>query len=179
MPIIKPNNLAVKSALGKPRGVYTVEGHVGLYLHARGDGSGSWVLRYRVGGKQREHTLHNDAKHAAFSDIADAKDTWRTAAKVDGRDLKAEREAEADAQRIADAANALTYVAAYVAWLDRSREKPLRPRTREEYERVHKLHIKPAFGAVPVSKLAKSTIRDHFEATGKEPAREAFNRSRR
>jgi integrase len=167
MPTLKSNALAIKSALAKSKGTHTLEGHPGLYLQTRGDGNGSWVLRYRVNGKQREHTLHNDARNADIAAILNAKDAWRTAAKVESRDFKAEREAVTEAKRIADAADAMTYDKAYATWLDRPREKPLRPRSREEYERVHKLHIQPTFGDVPIAELAKQTIRDHFEATAK------------
>ena len=39
---------------------------------------------------------HFDARNADFEKIIDAKDTWRLAAQVDGRDLKSEREAKAE-----------------------------------------------------------------------------------
>ena len=67
MPQIKPNARVIASAVAGPRMAYTIEGHPGLGLAVRGDGTGSWTLRYRVGGKQREHTLTNDAKNAVVS----------------------------------------------------------------------------------------------------------------
>ena len=93
MPTLKPNTEVIKQALKGPRTRYTVAKHPGLYLYARGDGNGSWMLRYRAAGKRLWHALHNDAKNATLSQVIDEKDAWQSKAKLQGIDPKAQREA--------------------------------------------------------------------------------------
>lgn len=95
--MVGASQLAVKSKLEPEHGrrAYKLDGHQGLTLHARGDGSGSWMLRYRVLGKQREHVLHNDARKAVLADVIDAKDKWLARVKLEGIDPKSDLEAKA------------------------------------------------------------------------------------
>ena len=170
MPQLKANALVIKSAAKGPRETYTVEGHPGLYLQARGDGNGSWVIRYRVDGKQREHTLHSDARNADFDKIKDAKDEWRLAARVDGRDLKAEKLADTAAKVIEVAAATRTFESSFEAWMSHTgkrRKRALSPRTDEEYRRIYKLHIHERIGSTPLAKLTKAEIAAAVEAVGK------------
>ena len=114
MTALKANILAIKAALKKGKASYRIDGHEGLYLEVRDDGNGSWLLRYRVAGKQREKVLHNDARNADFDSIKNAKDELRTAAKVHGRDLVAERET-----KIEEEANRATFGSLFADWLER------------------------------------------------------------
>ena len=164
MPTLKANALVIKAALKKPRETYTIEGHTGLYLDARGDGSGSWVLRYRVDGKQREKTLHNDAKHADFETITNAKDEWRTAAKVHGRDLQAERDAEAKARAAAERATKSLLSTVIDAWIAKPRDKNLRPRTVQLYRWIFDTYVVPEFGERPIAEITKAELQAHFSA---------------
>jgi integrase len=167
MPHLKANALIIKAAAKGPRGTFTIEGHPGLYLQARGDGNGSWVIRYRVEGKQKEHTLHNDARNADFDKIKDAKDEWRLAARVQNRDLKAEQIAEAEAKRLTDEAASRTFGSVFEVWLahtGKRRKRALSARTEEEYRRIYKLHIHERLGTKPLAKLTKSEIATAVEA---------------
>ena len=114
MTALKPNALTIKSALRKGKASYRIEGHEGLYLQFRSDDNGSSVLRYRVGGYQREKVLHNDAKNTDFQAITNAKDEWRTVAKVHGRNLQAKRDAEIEA-----ASKRTTFRTLFTEWLER------------------------------------------------------------
>jgi integrase len=111
------NQLAVKAKLEPERGraVYKLEGHQGLTLHARGDGTGSWMLRYRILGKQREHVLHNDARKAILAEVIDAKDRWLARVKLEGVDPKADLEAKVREQ----AAVTDTFGLLFDDWLER------------------------------------------------------------
>ena len=168
MPSIKPNTRVIEKTLGSPRGSYAVAGHKGLILRTRGDGNGSWTLRYRIGGKQREHTLHNDARNALLAEVLTAKDRWLAQVNLDGIDPKAEREAAIEAATVVSTEDARTYNAAFAAWLDRPREKTLRAASLADYLGVHRCHIEPAFGQVPIKQIGKATLREHFEAAARE-----------
>jgi hypothetical protein len=91
-----------------------VDGHNGLALHTRGDGNGSWLVRYRVHGKRQWHTLHNDARRAVFADVVAAKDKWLAAIKLVGVDPKLEMER----QRAAAITRQRTVAVCFEAWLD-------------------------------------------------------------
>lgn len=170
MPKLKANALVIKSAAKGPRATYTIDGHPGLYLQARGDGNASWVMRYRVSGKQREHTLHSDARNADFDKIIDAKDTWRLAAQVDQRDLKAEREAEEAAKAAEAIAATRTFATCFEAWVTHTgkrRQRELSPRTEEEYRRIYRLHIEKRLGAKPISDITKADVAACLDAAKK------------
>ena len=56
---LKPNSEVIKSALKGPRCRYTIKGHDGLALHTRGDGNGSWLIRYRVADARLRLVLYH------------------------------------------------------------------------------------------------------------------------
>jgi hypothetical protein len=60
---ISLNERVVRKALkGRPQ-VYIIEDHPGLYLSAKGEGRGSFFIRYRArpGAQQRWFTITTDA----------------------------------------------------------------------------------------------------------------------
>ena len=156
MTALKPNALAIKSALKKGKASYRIEGHEGLYLQVRSDNNGSWVLRYRVGGNQREKVLHNDAKNADFQAITNAKDEWRIVAKVHGRDLQAEREAEIEAL-----SKRPTFGTLFADWLERHAK--IKKKSWEMDEKLWHRHVKSRIEqrtAQDIKRMDISTILD-------------------
>lgn len=158
---LEANQRAIEAKLSGPRAVFTIEGHSGLTLHTRGDGSGSWVLRYTALGKQREHTLHSDAKHAKFSAVKDAKDKWLATIKLQSLDPKAEIEVKAAAAKL----EGLTFGDVYEQWVAAPREKKtLRPRTAALYRWVYSKHLADGLGSRPIASIAKADLRAFFPA---------------
>jgi integrase len=169
MPQLKPNSEVIKSALKGARARYTIKGHSGLALHTRGDGNGSWLVRYRVHDKRQWHTLHNDARRAVFADVVVAKDKWLADIKLNGLDPKAELEKK---RRQKDA-DARTVKMVFEAWLNHTGKrrggKAIAPTTRRNYEAVFKLHVEPRIGATPFAdvdrKLVQETVGKIMDAT--------------
>jgi integrase len=166
---LKPNSEVIKSALKGERGRYSIKGHAGLALHTRGDGNGSWLVRYRVNDKQHWHTLHNDARRAVVAEIIDAKDKWLANVKLGGVDPKCDIEKK----RQVAGAEQRTITDVFSAWLNHTGKrrggKAIAPTTRRNYEAVFKLHVEPHIGATPISqldrKLVQQTIREVLDAT--------------
>jgi integrase len=164
MPSLAPNVLKLKSAANGTRAVYTIHGHPGLYLHVRGNGTASWIVRYRIGGAMKERVLSNDAARANFEAITTAKDEIRLAVKTRGIDLWAERQAEAEAKAAAERAKKLTLGTVIDQWIAKPRTKALRPRTVKLYRSTFDAYVVPTFGMRPVADITKTELRDHFAA---------------
>lgn len=161
MTSIKPNTEVIRKALKGERGRVLVDGHAGLCLYARGDGNGSWMLRYRIGGKQHWHTLHNDAARAVLSEVIEAKDRFLADVKLRGVNPKAEARAAA-AKADSDAR---TLEAAYLEWLDHpGRKRRLSERTRKGYDDLFALHIMPRLGDKALASIDRDEIERFLEA---------------
>lgn len=166
---LKPNSEVIKSALKGPRCRYTIKGHDGLALHTRGDGNGSWLIRYRVADARRWHTLHNDARRAVFSEVVEAKDKWLASIKLGGVDPKAEIEKR---RRVTEA-ESRTVGQAFEAWLEHTGKRrggrAIAPTTRRGYDSVFSLHIADRLGTKPLTRLDRKLVQDTvdrvFEAT--------------
>jgi integrase len=172
---IKPNVLTIKAKL-KERGTFSIAGHPGLHLASRGDGTGSWRIKYRPHGSthQKWFTVSNDAKNATFDAIVEAKDKWLVQVKHEKVDPKVQLEVEAKTKAAAEKAVASTYNICFLAWLENpGRKRVLSKRTREEYEGLHKRHVSPLIGETPVSSLTRAdldkALRSIFDATN-DPA---------
>jgi integrase len=161
MPQIKPNALTVKAKL-KERGNFTIEKHPGLWLASRGDGNGSWRVRYRPPGEklQRWHTLSNDARNADFDDIVRVKDQWLGRVKHDGVDPKAEQEAALAAKQAAEAAAKMaatntfdSVVAGWTAWQEANGI-----RSAQQNRRQYELHVKSALGARDATTITRRDV---------------------
>ncbi len=158
---ISTNQRVIDSALAKakvgeptkPPAVHAIVGHPGLTLHVRGDGSGSWVLRYRIGGKQREHTLHNQAQHAKTADILDSKDKWLSEIKLTGVDPKAAKKA-AVAAATASMANSFDSVIA--GWTEWQESNGIR--SAERNRRQYQLHLKNELGGRDASTITRRCV---------------------
>ena len=163
MPQIKANALTIKSKL-KERGGYTIAGHPGLHLASRGDGTGSWRVKYRPhGGKsQRWHTISNEAKNADFDDIVRVKDQWLSKVKYDHIDPKAELDAKVKAKAAADRAGKLTLAAVIEEWIAKPRDKNLRPKTISTYRWIFDSCIIPEFGNRTIDGITKQELQAHL-----------------
>jgi integrase len=171
MPQIKPNALTVKAKL-KERGNYTIEKHPGLWLASRGDGNGSWRVRYRPPGEkqQRWHTLSNDARNADFDDIVRVKDQWLGRVRHDHVDPKSELEAALAAKATAEAvklaaeqAVKLTLGAVIDQWIAKPRERELRPRTVALYRWMFDAYVVPELGKRPIAEITKAEVKTHLD----------------
>lgn len=167
MPILSPNVLKLKAAIKGQRAIYTIEGHPGLYLHVRGDGGASWVVRYRVGGALKERVLSNDAGRADFSEITTTKDEIRLATKTKGVDLMAQRKADAESKAAAERAQKLTLGAVIDQWIAKPRKKELRTRTVKLYRSTFDAYVIPTFGKRPIADITKQELKTHFETLKK------------
>ncbi len=154
---LKANSIVIKQALRGTRARYALQGHDGLQLHTRGDGNGSWRLRYRAAGKRQWHTLHNDARNAVLADVIEAKDRWLSRIKLDGGDPKQDL-AKA---KVAAVTAARTFAVAFGEWIahtGKRRKRTLSKRTDEEYRRIYKLHIEPHFGTKLITEISRADI---------------------
>jgi integrase len=157
MTALKANSEVIRKALKGARARYTLAGHEGLCLHTRGDGSGSWLVRYRVAGRRQWHTLHNDARHAVLADVIDAKDKWLAKLKLESVDPKAELKKA----RLKAAAAIYTFDQAFEDWITHigsRRRRKLARRSEAAYRLLHTLHIKPHVGKKAVAQLTREDI---------------------
>ncbi len=163
MPQIKANALIIRAKL-KERGTFTIAGHPGLHLSSRGDGTGSWRVKYRPPGgvSQRWHTLNNDARNADFGDVARAKDKFFAELKHQNVDPKARMAAEAKANASAERAARLVLTAVIDEWVAKPRGKDLRPRTIELYRWIFDTYIIPKFGERPIVEIEKAELASYF-----------------
>ncbi len=148
-----PRVVAKLAPLGGKRTRYTFTGIKGLQLDCIPDntalGKRIWRVRYYVGDTEKIDTLgtFNENDREGYIPLARATELAaerRRLVKVDGVDP---RKAVA------------TFAEVYAEWLDNpARPKSLRPRTREEYERIYKLHVEPYIGAAPIGQLEKAKI---------------------
>lgn len=152
--LLKPNTESIRKALANPKSRYRLDGHPGVYLYARGDGSGSWMLRYRATGERRWHTLHNDAKNAKLANIIEAKDQWLARVKLHHVDPKKELE-QARVQLVEEG---YTVQEAFDDWLAKPRKRALAVKTLDNYTGVYRRHIKPRFGSVALASITKQDI---------------------
>ncbi len=162
MPQIKANALVIRATL-KVRGSFTVSGHPNLVLASRGDGAGSWRVKYRPPGSadRRWYTITNDAKNATFEEVTLAKDKFLAELRHENVDPKARMEIEAEAKAAEKAANTRTFGATFDEWLTHTgkrRKRALAPRTVEEYQRLYRLHIDKPMGSKPIAGLVKADV---------------------
>lgn len=155
--------MKLKAAIKGERAIYTIEGHPGLYLHVRGNGVASWIVRYRIGGAMKERVLSNDAARANFERITTTKDELRLGIKSRGADVWAERQAEAVAKVAAERTAKLTLNTVINDWIGKERPKPLRPRTIKLYRWIFETYIVPEFGKRPITAIGKAELKTHFD----------------
>jgi integrase len=158
MPVLKRNAKVIESALKGEPALYKIEGVPALHLSVLGNGRASWRLRYilRKGHKRKWHT------------IGKANDIELSEAMKTARDLMAKLQLEGkdprESQRPALPPVSKTISAIYDHWLaNPGRKRALRNRTREEYDRIFRLHVKPYIGDVAIDALTKSEISDALE----------------
>jgi integrase len=171
MPQIKANALVIKAKL-KERGNHTIQGHPNLVLASRGDGTGSWRIKYHApGGGRRWHTVSNDAKNAPFDSVIEAKNKFLVELKHEKVDPKDRMQAEAEAKAVKAAADSRVLCITFEEWMQHTgkrRRRALAPRTAEEYRRLYRLHIEKALGKKPLATISKADV-----ATVVENARKA------
>jgi integrase len=163
VPKISLNERVIRKALkGEPK-IYIIDDHPGLYLSAQGEGRGSFFIRYRPqrGAQQRYFTITTDARNADLTKVADRAAELLLQLRVHGIDPHDVKEREAR--------DGKTYNECFAEWLENPRrKKEMRGRTREEYERIHKLHVAPYIGTKPLRALDKAIIRDAVEKACEE-----------
>ena len=160
---LKPRQRAIENAL-KVRGEFSIEKHPGLCLKSRGDGNGSFLLRYRPPGadKKAVFTLTTDAR-AVLSAAPDDNDAsglevlYRranqilTELRVNGIDPRA---AELERRN-----NSRTFSVLFEEWFTREGIRKKRPASlaadRDTYER----HIRPRIGSIALRDITKASIR--------------------
>jgi integrase len=166
MSILKPNARVIEKALKGPKALFRIEGRPGLWLSTRGDGNGSWRIKYRPkpGAIQQWHTLTNDARNTEFADVAHLAEELLTNVKLRRIDPKAAiREAKAQAEQ-----SARTVEIAFNEWLDHpGRRRALADRTKHEYRRLFALHLAPRIGETPLAALDRNAIETFLEQVRK------------
>ncbi len=169
MPKLKshPRVIEAAEAIAGQRTKYSIDGVIGLLLECYPDGGRAWFVRYQVGhgrnGRtERYHRLGSFARGSAdyltFGQAKDAANNFRAEAKKGQDPFAAARVAEAKKER--DKAEGLrTYDVCFSEWLVYSgRRRALSPRTREEYQGLHKRHVSPLIGGRPVTTLQREQV---------------------
>jgi hypothetical protein len=153
MPKLAWNIRTIAKTINGAKAVYSIDKHPGLYLEVLGEGRASWRLRYRPrrGAPQRWFTIATDARNADFVLVARRAAELMHQLKIDGIDPH-------DATR-QQAREGMTYNQCYEEWIaSPARPRALRPRTLDQYGRLHKLHVSPYVGDIPLRALDKQTI---------------------
>jgi integrase len=149
----------ISAALKKGRATYTIKGHANLQLHANGDGTGSWWLRFRLAdGSRKRHVISTDAKNLDPSKAYAAR-----AELLEGLELRG-----VDPRNVHTATGAPTFSEAFESWLASPRSPAIRETTIKFYRGLYKRHVAEKFGRVAIDKLTKAAIREHFEKTAND-----------
>jgi integrase len=145
MPTLPPNAKVIQKALNGVRGQYTIDKHPGLFLASRGDGNGSWRIRYRStpGAQQEWHTLTNDARNTQLEDVFNEASRLLSAVKLLGVTPKAEK------------AKSQTFGDIYNQWLERHAKST---RSWEVQEALYRRHIEARLGKIVLADLTKRKI---------------------
>jgi integrase len=164
------------TALNGARTAWTFEGVDRLMLECTASGQRLWKVRYQVwmGGRRLERKydigrLDPEARRVLGAVEQDdvlspgqARDkALAILARVNGGEdpWQADRSARLEPQ-----ACVRTVTSIYQEWLDDpARKRKLRPRTKEEYERIFRLHLAPHFGRLDIAALDKRKISDALE----------------
>ena len=156
MPSIKPQSRAIEGAL-KTRGEFSIEKHAGLCLISRGDGNGSFVLRYRApsGGKKAAYTLTGDARSVLNSGPVDGlsglEHLYRRTNQI-LTDLKVSK-VDPRAVDIARKASGRTYSDLFEEWHERHAKREKRERSWRDDRDIYERHIKPRIGADTLTEI--------------------------
>ena len=144
-------------ALAK-RGSYTLGRHTdshGLHLHVRSDGSASWVLRFRLHGRQRDLTLGSfpvvtlrEARDLALSARLKVKD---------GNDPIRERQREVQAATVA-AGRDRTFKAATDAIIEAREATWRNDKHKWQWRATLETHAYPILGKLPVSEIETDDV---------------------
>ena len=170
MPSIKPQSRAIEGAL-KTRGEFSIEKHAGLCLISRGDGNGSFVLRYRApsGGKKAAYTLTGDARSVLNSGPVDGlsgmEHLYRRTNQI-LTDLKVSK-VDPRAVDIARKASGRTYSDLFEEWHERHAKREKRERSWRDDRDIYERHIKPRIGADTLTEIKVGTVRALLEAVVK------------
>jgi len=160
---LKPQQRAIEGAL-KVRGEFSIEKHPGLSLKSRGDGNGTFLVRYRPPGSDKKavFTLTTDARavlNAASDDngVSGLEALYLranqvlTELRVNGTDPRA---AELERRN-----KGKTFAELFEEWFSREAIRKKRPASvaadRDTFER----HIKPRIGLIALRDITKTTIR--------------------
>jgi integrase len=168
MPKLTPNARIIAKAINGPKSVYGIDRHHGLFLAVLGDGRASWRIRYvpTPGAQQRWFTIATDARNTDFNAVSLKASELLQQLRLHGIDPHDAKEREAREGKI--------YNECFAEWLaNPRRKKEMRRRTKEEYERIHRLHVDPYIGAMPLKAIDKETITE-----GIERARQASTNAR-
>lgn len=145
-------------ALKGPPTLYKIEGVPALHLAVLGQGKASWRLRYvRYKGEPRRwHTIGKADAVDLMEAMNKARDLMATL-QLEGKDPR-------EVHRPPPPPPANTITAIYARWLaNPGRKQALRARTREEYDRIFRLHIEPHIGRIDIKALTTETISDALE----------------
>lgn len=162
MPTLPYNDRSLRNApaINGKRTKYSIEGKRGLFLIVsvvNEQPSRTWYVRYQTGkgsSRRQAMTLIGDFGHYSPAQAWDrASDIIRNAhsaaPKLDTGGVEA---------------GSKTFDAVYREWMDRpDRRRSLRPRSREEYERIYRRHVQPHFGDTLIADVAKPQIADAVE----------------
>lgn len=166
MTSISPQARSIESAL-KQRGVFTVMKHPGLTLHSRGDGNGSFSLRYRPAGsvKKVRFMLTNDVRAvlnaAPVEGVSGLEQLYRKASqiqtdlKVHGKDPHAELRARRSQQK--------SYADLFEEWFEQHAKREKRERSWLDDRAIYKLHIEPRIGRLALKDITKRIVLDMLE----------------
>ncbi|MDR7134528.1 integrase [Lysobacter niastensis] len=148
MPLSDTAARALKPAPGKR--ITKVHDRDGLFLHVAATGTKSWVLRYRIHGKERSAAL---GRYPAVS-LAKARERAQEARArlAEGVDPVQNKRREKSNAAAADAAR---FNAVADAWRKRQVWTPL---VRKQYDKMFDNDIKPALGRLPVADVDASQV---------------------
>jgi integrase len=151
----KLSALAVKHTV--KRGLYADGG--GLYLQIARNGSRSWVLRYRLGGRRRYCGLGSLLRVT----LAEARQRAGEARSVlvDGNDPITLKQGQRTAARLS-AARAMTFEKAAAQYID-SHRAGWSPKSVSQWTGTLKQHVFPLFGALPVQEIDTSLVMKAIE----------------
>ena len=173
MATISPQARSIESAL-KQRGVFTVLKHPGLSLHSRGDGNGSFSLRYRPLGSHRKvrYMLTNDVRAvlnaAPVEGVNGLEQLYRKASqiqtdlKVHGKDPHAELKARRAQQKC--------FADLFEEWFEQHAKREKRERSWLDDRAIFKLHIQPRIGKIALKNITKRLVLDMLEDVVKATA---------
>lgn len=145
----------IRALIGKAkkegRGMTQADGLVpGLTVAASKTGAASWILRYRLGGKQKEVTIGQFPVWGAAEARDAAKELRRQVDQgVDVAQEKQRRKQEALTSMTVDALAAEYFVKA---------EKEMRPHTFKQRKSIHERYVSPLIGAFQASSVTPAQV---------------------